>query len=144
MRYLGLLGVAVVAYLAGTGAYLAVLALIWGESIGRELEAVLFWGGLGYLVAALPLTLILLIGVALARKFVFRSRGRIPAWLLPLAGAVLGLAPTYLIVRIWGGGLSGLLTPEAALFYSFFGVSGLCFGAGWWWLFGRGVRQKGT
>lgn len=139
MRYLGLVGVAIVAYLAGAGAYLAVLALIWGQSVGRELKAVLFWGGLAYVVAALPLYLIVFTGLALVRKLFLQSRTPVPRWLFPLLGMALGLVPTCLILRLWGGGLSHLFTPEAALFYSFFGASGLCFGAGWWWLFGRRI-----
>ncbi len=56
---------------------------------------------------------------------------------MPVFGALLGWAPTYALVRTWGGGLATLMEPEAVLFYSFYGGAGLCFGLGWWWLFGR-------
>jgi len=137
VRYLALFGVAAAAYLAGAGAYLLTLWLIWRQSVAGDLKAILFWGGLAYVLVALPLYLIFFTVLHLIRKYVFHAVGRAPGWSYPLAGGLLGVAPTYAIVRTFSGGVRQLLTPEAALFLSFFGVSGVCFGLGWWWLFGR-------
>ena len=62
--------------------------------------------------------------------------------MFPLAGGLLGVAPTYAILRSFSAGWKQLFTPEAALFLSFFGISGICFGIGWWWLFARARPQS--
>ena len=46
-------------------------------------------------------------------------------WLL----ALLGVAPTAMIIFFWGGGLVGLISPEASLFYILFGVVGVILGS---------------
>ena len=138
MKYVGLLGVAVLAYGAGVLTYYGTLGLLWGQWKLQDLEAAALWGGLVYLLVAFPLYLISFFGFHLAWKW--RRRGLRPAWFFPVLGAVLGVAPTYAIMRVWGGGLSSLISEEAILFYSFFGASGVCFGLGWWWLFEREAR----
>lgn len=143
-RFLGLLVVALVSFLAGALAYLATLAVVWGERISRgDLTAVLLWGGLAYGLVALPLLLLVFLALHLVRRYGLKSQAAPAVWVLPLLGALLGLAPTYALVRFWGGGLWALAEPEALLFYSFFGASGACFGLGWWWWFARGGTERG-
>lgn len=142
MRYVGLLGVAVLSYAAGVVTYYGTLGLLWGQWRLQDLEAVALWGGLAYGVVAFPLYLIVFLGLHLARRGWKETRGRLAAWRLPVIGALLGLAPVYAIMQVWGGGLSRLASEEALLFYSFFGASGVCFGLGWWWLFERGANSS--
>lgn len=143
MRFLGLIGLAVLAFGVGVGIYLATLGLIWGERIShRDLEAMLFWGGLAYGLVALPVFLTSFLLVHLVRRVLLHARRPAAVWFLPLFGLLLGWAPTYALARTWGGGVADLLEPEVLLFYSFFGGSGLCLGLGWWWLFNR--REDGT
>jgi hypothetical protein len=143
-----LLAVALISFLVGSLAYLAALGIIWGERVSRgDMTAVLLWGGLAYGLVGLPLCLLLFLILHLVRRYGLKTKTRLGAWVLPLLGALLGLAPTYALVRSWGGGLSaagGLAEPEALLFYSFFGASGACFGLGWWWLFERGRSRRST
>lgn len=142
MRYLWLVAVAAGAYLAGAGAYLLTLWLIWRQAVGGDLKAILVWGGLAYILVALPLYLLFFTGVQLLHKHVFHAARRAPGWMFPLAGGLLGVAPTYAILRSFSAGWKQLFTPEAALFLSFFGISGICFGIGWWWLFARARPQS--
>jgi hypothetical protein len=137
MRYLWLVGVAAASYLAGACAYLLTLWILWRQSVGGDLKAILFWGGLAYVLVALPLYLVFFMVVQLLRRHVFHAIRRAPGWMFPLAGGLLGVAPTYAILRSFSGGWRQLFTAEAALFLSFFGVSGLCFGIGWWWVLVR-------
>lgn len=142
-RLLGLLTVALVSFLAGALTYLATLAVVWGERISRgDLTAVLLWNGVAYALVGLPLLLLVFLVLHLVRRYGLKSQARLAVWTLPLLGALLGLAPTYALVRFWGGGLRTLAEPEAFLFYSFFGASGACFGLGWWWLFERGRTER--
>jgi len=138
MKSVGLLGVALLGYAVGVFAYYGTLGLLWGQWALQDLEAVALWGGLAYGFVAFPLYLISFLGLHLARRGWRESRGQLAAWRLPVMGALLGLAPVYAIMRVWGGELSSLASEEALLFYSFFGASGVCFGFGWWWLFERG------
>lgn len=142
MRFLWLVGVAAASYLAGAGAYLLTLWIVWRQSVSSDLKAILIWGGLAYVLVALPLYLVFFTCIQLVRKYVFHAGGRAPGWAFPLAGALLGVAPTYAILRSFSGGWRDLFTPEAALFFSFFGVSGICFGLGWWRLFVRPRRAS--
>ena len=145
MKFLGVVGLALLAFAVGAATYLATLGLVWGERISRgDLEAILFWGGLAYGLVALPVFLASFLLVHLLRRAVLRARQPVAPWFMPLFGALLGWAPTYALVRTWGGGLADLLEPEVLLFYSFFGGSGLCFGLGWWWLFSRRKDPDGT
>ncbi len=137
MKILGLAGVALLAFLVGVAAYLATLAIVWGQSIGGELKAILFWGGLAHGLVGLPILLIFFSALGWGWKHFRKGAIGAPLWLFLLAGGLLGLAPVYAILRVWGGGWASLATAEGLLFYSFFGPAGICFGLGWWWLFGR-------
>jgi len=138
MKIAGVAGFALLAFVAGGATYLVTLGLVWGERISRgDLVAVLYWFGLAYALVALPVFVTSFLLVHLLRRLL-QLRGRGPAlWVFPLVGLLGGWAPTYALVRTWGGGLRTLLEPEALLFYSFFGGAGLCFGLSWWLVFGR-------
>ena len=59
MRYFLKFIVAVLAYFVGLGAYVGVLRAVWHEGLtGCDAEAVIFWGGLAYLLVAIPLYLL--------------------------------------------------------------------------------------
>jgi hypothetical protein len=145
MKFLGVVGLALLAFAVGVATYLATLGLVWGERISRgDLEAMLFWGGLAYGLVVLPVFLTSFLLLHLARRVLPGARQPVAPWFMPLFGALLGWAPTYALVRTWGGGLGTLAEPEALLFYSFFGGSGLGFGLGWWLLSGPRKHPEGA
>jgi hypothetical protein len=110
-------------WLAGLIAYHAALALLYGQSISRGD----FWPvvinslvafGLCYWLLYLPI-------LRAVRRWLPEPRS---VWVFPVTGMLLGILPTALLARFWGGSLQALLTPEALLFYILFAVVGLVVG----------------
>jgi hypothetical protein len=60
-----------------------------------------------------------------------RLRGYRPVMWFLVVAAALGVIPTAMIILMWGGGVTGLLTPEASTFYVMFVVVGCIFGLGY-------------
>ena len=123
-RYLILIPLA---WLSGVGAYLSALAIIWGQSIGGDLAAVLFWSFFAFLVAFPVAYLPILIVI---RRFL---GGYQPVLVFPMVAALIGVVPTAIIVMRFGGGIRGLFSPEASLFLIAFAVMGIVVGFGFAW-----------
>ena len=116
--------VSVVAWIAGMAAYEAWLRLAWGQSLGADGTAVAVWSFLSFGAAAVVV-------YAPAMLLLRRALGGYkPIGWFPLLAAILGVVPTGLIVLFWGGGLRGLVSVEASIFYVMFTVVGLVFGLG--------------
>ena len=112
-------------WLAGLVAYLAALALLYGEWISSgDLWSVVVSSlvafGLCYWLLYLPV-------LRAVRHWLSRPRW---VWVFPLIAMLLGILPTALVARYWGGSLRAVLTPEALLFYILFAVVGLVVGFG--------------
>jgi hypothetical protein len=146
MRYFVKVVVAVLAYFVGLGAYVGVLRAVWHEKItGGEAEAVIFWGGLAYLLVAIPLYLLAFWMIKLPRPFVFGFRRLFLLFIFPATAVLVIILPTGFALRAGFFGVSLLALPnamfecvfaypEAIPFYAFFGASGLCFSLGWFFL----------
>jgi hypothetical protein len=113
-----------IAWICGVAAYLAALALIWGQTIrGGDAVAVLFRSA---------------IATALVVPVVYRPalmalagllKGYRPFWAFPLAAVGLGVVPTAFILLVFGGRARDFAAPEASLFYCMFGVVGIVLGS---------------
>jgi hypothetical protein len=119
------LTLAVLGWLAGLLAYLAALGLLYGEWISSgDFWSVVFSSliafALCYWVLYLPILRLV--------RFVLRH----PRWnwVFPIVGMLIGVVPTALIARFWGGSFRPLLTPEAGLFLILFVAVGLVVGYG--------------
>jgi hypothetical protein len=113
------------AWLVGLMAYEAWLRTVWRQSMGGDWKAVAFWSALAF-AATVPIIFFPAMRIVRARL-----RGYRPILWFPLVSAALGVVPTTLILMMWGGGLSGLLTPEASIFYVMFLIVGVVFGLGY-------------
>jgi hypothetical protein len=122
--FVSFLRLGIAAWLAGLLAYLAALAVLYGERISPgDLRAVVFYSiiafAMCYWLVYLPVLRVL------QRLLPGRSD-----WPFPLVAILLGTVPTTLIAFFLGGSLRALLTPEAILFFVLFGVVGLVIGVG--------------
>ena len=112
-------------WVTGLVAYLAALAVFYGQSISSgDLSAVLFWSLLAFAIAFVAVHVPALLGL---RRFL---HGVHPLWPFPVVAALLGVVPSGLIVFFWGGGFGALASPEASLFYAMFAASGVVAGLG--------------
>jgi len=116
--------VAVLAWLAGLVAYIAALALLYGQWMSRgDFTSII----IASLVAfALCFWLVYLPALRAARRVL----GKRPAFVFPVIAMLLGIIPTALIARVWGGSYASLYTPEAVLFSIMFAAVGLVVGIG--------------
>jgi hypothetical protein len=114
-----------VAWLAGLLAYVGALALLYGERFsGGDLRSVALSS---FVVFSLCYWLLYLPVLRAAQRFL--RRRPMPS-VFPVLAMLLGILPTALVARFWGGSLRSLLTPEAVLFYVLFAVVGLVIGVG--------------
>jgi hypothetical protein len=118
------LGLGIIAWLAGLFAYIGALALVYGQWIGGDFQ---FVGFVSLVAFALCYWLLYLPVLRIARRLLPRHP---PAWVFALIAILLGIVPTALIARFYGGSLRALVTPEAILFYVLFAVVGLVVGVG--------------
>jgi hypothetical protein len=112
-----LFGISIAAWLTGLGSYAISLWAFWGQTVGGDIRAVLFWSGL-----ATVLSVSIAYGPAM---FTIRNRLRSNRfwWLYPSVGVALGVFPTLFIV-------GSVFSPEGRLFYCMFGSFGVVFGVG--------------
>ncbi len=115
------------AWAAGVGAHLSGLYLIWGQTVRGELGALMIWCLLGLLIGLPVVYLPIMVGL---RRWL---RGYRPILAFPAGAALAGVFPTALLVFVWGGGLRGLVSPEAGLLYLMFGAVGVVLGLGFAW-----------
>ena len=125
LHFMTVLQLGAAAWLAGLLAYLSALAILYRQGIsGTDLRSVavssLVVFGLCYWLLYLPVLRTL-------RRWLPHRH-----WVsvFPLVAMLVGILPTALVARFWGGSLRALLTPEAGLFYVLFGVVGLVIGLG--------------
>lgn len=113
-----------IAWICGVAAYLAALALIWGQTMsGGDAAAVLFWSAIA---TALVVPVVYWPALmALAGLL----NGYRPFWAFPVAAVGLGVVPTAFVLLMFGGRPRDLASPEAALFYCMFGVVGIVLGS---------------
>lgn len=113
-----------IAWLCGVAAYLAALALVWGQTMsGGDAAAVLFWSAVA---TALVVPIVYWPAlVALARLL----KGYRPFWAFPITAVALGVVPTAFILLMVGGRPRDLASAEASLFYCMFGVVGIVLGS---------------
>ena len=117
--------VCIAAWVAGLCAYLGALGALYHESISRgDLGAVALWSVIAYLVCLAAIYFPVLLGL---RRMLGGSR---PLWPFPLVAMLSGIAPTAIIVAVYGGRPADLLSHEAVLFYAMFGAVGLVLGLG--------------
>ena len=115
----------VASWLAGIVSYLGALAVFYHQSISSgDLIAVVFWSLIAFAICSAALYFPALHGL---RRLLHGVR---PVWAFPVVAVLLGVAPTALILFVWGGGLRSLFSPEASLFYAMFLAVGLVFGFG--------------
>lgn len=117
--------VSVLSWLAGLAAYLGGLSVLWEQTVGSDLGAVVFWSGFAAAVAVV---------VAYAPvMFALRQRVSTRSWyVFPLVGSALGVVPALFIAGIWSGGhfLRALVSRESALFLCMFSALRRALGAG--------------
>ena len=117
---LGLLG-----WFAGVVAYVASLALLYGQGLSRgDAPAVLFSSlaafAICYWVLYLPV-------LRLVRRWL---GARTSGWVFVLVAGLIGIVPTSLIARFYGGSWHALATPEAGQFFILFATVGIVIGLG--------------
>lgn len=115
------------AWAVGVATYLAGLYMIWGQTVGGDLAAVMIWSLLAVTIAFPTAYVPVLSGL---RRLLGGYR---PLFAFPLAGALVGILPTAWILFTWGGGFRALVSPEAGLFFLLFGALGLVLGVGFAW-----------
>jgi hypothetical protein len=117
--------VSVVAWLVGLAAYEGWLRIAWGQSMGGDWTAVAFRSAVAFGVAAAV--------VYVPAMLLLRSKlgGYKPVAWFPLLASVLGVVPTAIITFLWGGGIRGLFSAEASIFYIMFTAVGAVFGLGY-------------
>lgn len=111
-----------ISWIAGLATYVMALRWFWDQTMGGDAIAVMLWSFIALLIA---------VPMAYWPTLTFLSRvlhGYRPRALFVLTAVALGIIPTAMIVLLWGGGLSGLLSPEAQLFYCMFAAVGLVLG----------------
>ena len=164
MKYIKLVGVAVVAFSVGSASFLLTTAVMIASEQKWELDWQLFdlqalrdvWqllqvAGAGYLAVALPCYLACLSVMALVRRYIVRANTCAPLKLYILLGVFGGLLAT--IVFAWmlqyyiGGRVPTLghvlfYKEDLAWLFSFHGPSALTFFMGWWWVFSRVVSHR--
>jgi len=113
-----------IAWAVGFWAYSIALDRIWHQAVAGDADAVMGGSAIA-LGVAVPLV------YWPAMRFLRRClHGYRPFVLFPLAAALISVVPTALIFLFECGplGLAGLFSPEAGLFYIFFGVAGVVLG----------------
>jgi hypothetical protein len=117
-----------IAWLCGVVAYVATLAVVWGQAMGGgDAVAVLLWSGIATAIVVPVVYWPAL--TALARIL----NGYRPFFAFPLAAISLGVVPTLFIMLMVGGRPRDLVSPEASLFYCMFGVVGAILGFAFAW-----------
>lgn len=115
------------AWAIGVSAYLGGLYGIWSQTIGGDLDAVLFWSFLAFVITVPTVYVPILFGL---RRWL---RGYRPMIVYPIVAMLVGIIPTTIVVSVWGGGSRGLVSPEAGLFFIMFVVAGVVLGVGFAW-----------
>ncbi|MBP1995452.1 phosphoglycerol transferase MdoB-like AlkP superfamily enzyme [Paenibacillus eucommiae] len=113
-----------ISYWAGLFAYERTLEVVWGETLGGDKTAVVFWSLLAFVVVLVPLYLLI---CYMIKTKISRTATRMLCY--PFLCGLTFILPTAFIMASFGGG--SLFSAEARLFYSFFIASGIVFGTGY-------------
>ncbi len=100
--------------------YTITLKMVWDQTLGGDMNAVLFWGAVAYFLVAFPIHLLT---VAVVEKLFTRPK----LFYYPLGCMLVFFVPTLFITSSLSGQFI-LFTPEAMLFHAFFLLAGLTFG----------------
>ena len=115
----------VVGWAIGFATYVLVLRVVYGQTMsGGDLRAVVLWSAIAFF-ALVPV--VYLPAMSIVKRLL---GGYQPVAAFALVAALLGVAPTGLIMFVFGGNVSSLLSQEAVLFYSCFALAGVVFGVG--------------
>lgn len=115
----------VLSFIAGIFSYMLILKWVWNETLGGDLAAILFYGGIIFLTICFPIYL----GVIhLIDKWFHQYKGL----LYPLGCMLVFFIPTLFLNLLFGS--FDLLSPESMLFHSFFLTAGFIFGVCHWCL----------
>ena len=107
-------------FIGGFFAYILTLKIVWEQSLsGGDMEAVLYWGGIAFLLVAVPIYL----GII---YFIDNRFEKLKGLLYPIGCMLVFFIPTLLVTLTFGS--VNPFSPEAMLFHSFFLTSGLIFG----------------
>lgn len=124
IRNICLMVVSLLSYWGGFYAYEQTLRLVWGQTLGGDKPAVLFWSLIAFLLLLVPLYLFICVKI---KSKIKRASVRMIGY--PIFCACIFSLPTMFIMRSFGGG--SLFSPESQLFNSFFLSSGIIFGIGY-------------
>ncbi|QDQ03060.1 hypothetical protein FOH38_22880 [Lysinibacillus fusiformis] len=110
-----------IAYLSGFYMYNSIINIVWNQSLGNEMGAVLFYGALAFLLVATPIYLLLINWMEI--KF-----NKYHIFIFPSGCMCIFFIPTMFISALFGS--FNPITSEALLFHAFFLTSGCVFGIG--------------
>ena len=117
--------VSLCAWIGGLVAYESWLHLAWGQTMGGDWKAVVFWSGVAFGIAA---SVVYAPAMFLLRKIL---GGYKPVVWFPIVASMLSVVPTAIIMIVHGGSFADLLSPEARVFYVMFASVGVIFGLGY-------------
>ena len=149
MKYIKLVGVAVVAFSVGSASLLLTTPVL-APGLQKWVWQLLLVAGTVYLAVALPCYLACLSVMALVRRYTVRAHTCAPLKLYILLGLFGGLLATivfFSMFYLYAGHLPTLgevlfYKKALALYFSFLGPSALTFFLGWWWVFSRDVSHR--
>lgn len=121
-------------FIVGIMCYVLTLKLVWNQSLGGDANSVLYWGGLAFLIIALPIYLLIiqLVDIRFSKhKYFF----------YPLGCMLVFFIPTAFILLSFGGVLA-IFSAEAMLFHAFFLSSGFVFGITSWFFRRNAVQNS--
>lgn len=124
---------ALLSFIVGIMCYTLTLKIVWNQSLGGDADAVLFWGGLAFLIIALPIYLVML-------KLIDTIFSKHKYFFYPLSCMLVFFVPTTFITLSFGGVLA-IFSAEAMLFHTFYLSSGFIFGIMSWFFQRKEVQD---
>lgn len=109
----------IISYLSGFYMYEKTLNLVWNQSLGNDIYAVLYYGGLAFFLIATPI-------YSFLTKWINTNFKKNHLLLFPLVCMLIFIIPTMFITALFDS--FNPFTAEALLFHAFFITSGCVFG----------------
>lgn len=120
-------------FIVGIMCYALTLELVWGESLGGDVYAVLYWGGMGFITIPFPIYL-------MTTNLIEARCSKQKYFFYPLSCMLVYFVPAAFLTLIFGGVLA-IFSEEAMLFHSFFLSSGFIFGITIWFFRRKEVQN---